>query len=389
MKNYRKMKIFLSLATCFALILQACAQGNNTTNSNSDEAIVNQEPIKPKQNYTIQDFLNKNEALSIDVDAFFKTLDDTAIVAQLIMPAVGKYGQTVSSIESNIKKRQIGGVLMLNGTEAEFTKWISGFNKINELENSPKFLYSADAEPSLFNMKIKGTPLVKKATEITSLEDVTACADTIAKILNRIGINYNFAPVVDVSKNATVGYRGFGKDPLNNVPWSNEFIARMQKAGIIGTAKHFPGHGLVSGDTHESLQSINGELKEIPTYPGIIEKGVLSIMIGHLAVVNNPKYETKGLPATCSKVIITDLLRNELSFKGLIVTDAMNMGGVAAVKNNATLAIEAGCDILLMPLDAAKAHAEILAKYRKDPAFKSRVDESAKRVLRMKLCVID
>jgi beta-N-acetylhexosaminidase len=102
--------------------------------------------------------------------------------------------------------------------------------------------------------------------------------------------------------------------------------------------------------------------------------------------VNNPKYNTDGLPATCSKVIVTDLLRKELGFKGLVVTDAMNMGGVTAVKGNSVKVIEAGVDILLMPLDCMKSHAEILAKYRSDAAFKAIVDAAAKRVLRMKLC---
>jgi beta-N-acetylhexosaminidase len=81
------------------------------------------------------------------------------------------------------------------------------------------------------------------------------------------------------------------------------------------------------------------------------------------------------------------LLRNELDFKGLVVTDAMNMGGVTAIKGNSVKAIEAGVDILLMPIDAAKAHSEILARYRSDAAFKAQVDAAAKRVLRMKLCV--
>jgi beta-N-acetylhexosaminidase len=303
------------------------------------------------------------------------------------MPAVGRLGNTPESITALINRRVIGGVLMLNGSKEQFTGWIKDFNKLNVTNGNPGFLYSADAEPSLFNRKISGSSTVKKANEITSLEEVNTCADTIAATLKAIGINYNFAPVVDLAKNGTVGYRGFAKVEANNVPWSNAFIQRMQSQGIIATAKHFPGHGLVSGDTHKALQAIDGELKEVPTYPKLIQDGVLSIMIGHLAVVNNPKYNTDGLPATCSKKIVTDLLRTELGFKGLVVTDAMNMGGVTAVKGNSALSIAAGVDILLMPLDCLKAHGEILAKYKSDAAFKAQVEAAAKRVLRMKLCV--
>lgn len=380
-----KMKQIMAFFACTTLILQACGQDGSTKSKEVEPKKV--EAPKPSKEYKLSDYLSENEQLDKDVEALFASLDDTAIVAQLIMPAAGINGFDPLVVKKYIQNRQIGGVLLLKGSQTQFTSWIKDFKKLNAENGDPKFLFSSDAEPTLFNMKIKGTPVVKRANEITSLNEVVQCADTIAAYLTKMGINYNFAPVVDLSQNATVGYRGFGKNPTNNIPWSIAFIEEMQKNGIIATAKHFPGHGLVSGDTHKSLQTIDGELKEVPTYPGLIKDSVLSIMIGHLAVMNNPKYNTNGLPATCSKVIVTDLLRNELGFKGLVVTDAMNMGGVTAVPNSATKAIEAGVDIILMPLDAAKTHTELLAKYRKDPEFKKIVDAAAKRVLRMKLCV--
>lgn len=368
-----------------ALLLQACGQQSSPTENKTERKV----PQLPKidRSYALGDFLTENEQLSKDVDSIFAALDDTAIVAQLIMPAVGEYGQPLATIKNHIGKRQIGGVLMLNGTKDGFTQWINDFNTMNAALGNPGFLYSADAEPSLVNRKIKGSHPVKKANEMKSVEEVSAYADTISFDLKAIGINYNFSPVVDMSPNKTVGFRSFGAVPANIIPWSNAFIQATQKNGIIATAKHFPGHGLVSGDTHKSLQTINGELKEIGNYPKLIEDGVLSIMVGHLAVMNNPKYNTNGLPATISKVIVTDLLRTEMGFKGLIVTDAMNMKGVSDVPGSDVKAIEAGCDILLMPLDAAKAHSAILKKYRSDAAFKAKVDAAAKRVLRMKLCV--
>lgn len=381
------MKQLITLAACTALLLQACGQGAPAAKT----------PVKAERHlphlptieasYQLSDYLTENEQLARDVDSVFGSLDDTAIVAQLIMPAVGRLGQTPATIRKHISNRQIGGVLMLNGTKAEFTTWIKDFEAMNATLGNPGFLYSADAEPSLVNRKITGSHPVKKANEMKTVEEVSACADTIAFDLKAIGINYNFAPVVDMSPNKTVGFRSFGAVPANIIPWSNAFIMATQKQGIIATAKHFPGHGLVSGDTHKALQVIDGELKEIGNYPKLIQDGVLSIMIGHLAVKNNPKYNTNGMPATTSKVIVTDLLRTEMGFKGLVVTDAMNMGGVTAIPNNSVKAVEAGCDILLMPLDAAKAHSEILKKYRTDPAFKAIVDAAAKRVIRMKLCV--
>jgi beta-N-acetylhexosaminidase len=370
---------FLLFSTLFGLF--ACSQQADTK--------LTPEVPKPETEikFKLTDFLSTNSDLDNAVNDVFKQLDDTAIIAQLIMPAVGKYGQTQATIEDHINHRIIGGVLMLNGTKSEFTSMISSFDKTNKSLGNLPFLYSADAEPSLVNRKITGSTPVKKAAEISSLDEVIKVAQQISTDLNDIGINYNFAPVVDVAGNATVGYRGFGSKPEQLIPWSNTFIQETQNKNIIATAKHFPGHGLVSGDTHSSLQTIDGELKEISTYPELIKQGVLSIMVAHIAVINNKKYQTNGLPSTCSKSIVTDLLKNELKFNGLIVTDAMNMGGVVNVPQSASKAIEAGCHIVLMPVDAAKTHQELLARYKKDKEFKAQVIQAAKHVIRMKICL--
>lgn len=345
------------------------------------------EPQEKADTLTIEDYFSNSKVIDERVDKLFSKLSDEEKVAQLIMPAMGRLGQTEETIMKLVAAKKIGGVLMLNGTKEQFIKWIADINAKNAELGVLPFLYSADAEPSLVNRKITGSTVVKKAAELTTEEEVRTVAQTISKDLNEIGINYNFAPVSDMASNSTVGYRGFGKDPKNIVPFSWAFIEESSKANIISTAKHFPGHGLVSGDTHKALQVIDGELKELTTFKELAAKNVPSIMIGHLAVKNNPKYNTNGLPATVSPVIVTDLLRKELNYKGLVVTDAMNMGGVTQVPNVNTAVIEAGCDILLMPLDAEKAHTEILKKYQADTAFKAKADEAAKRVIRMKLCL--
>lgn len=344
-------------------------------------------PVEKKDTLTIEDYFSDSKTIDERVDKLFSNLSDEEKVAQLIMPAMGRLGQTEETIMKLVAAKKIGGVLMLNGTKEQFTKWIADINAKNTELGVLPFLYSADAEPSLVNRKITGSTIVKKAAELTTEEEVRTVAQTISKDLNEIGINYNFSPVSDMSSNSTVGYRGFGKDPKNIVPFSWAFIEESSKANIVSTAKHFPGHGLVSGDTHKALQVIDGELKELSIFKELATKNVPSIMVGHLAVKNNPKYNTNGLPATVSPVIVTDLLRKELNYKGLVVTDAMNMGGVTQVPEANAAVIEAGCDILLMPLDAEKAHTELLKKYQSDTAFKAKADESVKRVIRMKLCL--
>ncbi|HNR85071.1 MAG: glycoside hydrolase family 3 N-terminal domain-containing protein [Crocinitomicaceae bacterium] len=366
----------------------SCTQTQTTVNTNKVEKTVIEKPVvNVLENVTIDDYFSTNEQIDAEVKNVFSKLSDEEKVAQLIMPAMGRLGLTEEAIMALVNQKKIGGVLMLNGTKEQFTQWITKINEKNKELGAMPFLFSADAEPSLVNRKIAGSTIVKKAAELLTEEDVRLVAQQISKDLNDIGINYNFAPVVDMSTNSTVGYRGFGKNPKNIVPFSNAFIEESEKANIITTAKHFPGHGLVSGDTHKSLQVIDGELKELDNFKALIKSNVPSIMIGHLAVKNNPKYNTNGLPATVSPEIVTNLLRNELGYKGLVVTDAMNMGGVTQVPNANAAVIAAGGDIVLMPLDASKAHAEILKKYQSDEAFKKIADEAVKRVLRMKICM--
>lgn len=371
------MRVLIPAVLFQIFIFHSCAQAQEKIESPEND------PIE----INLDAFLLNHPELDKKVDSVFKTLNQNEIISQLIMPAVGRLGQHEDTIKALIRDEQIGGILLLNGTKDQFTNWVKEFNDLNQSVGNLPFLYSADAEPSLVNRKIIGSKEVPKANTLTTAEQVTEVAETISNDLNDIGINYNFSPVVDMSTNKTVGYRGFGSDPLNIVPFSNAFIDQSQKQNIIATAKHFPGHGLVTGDTHKSLQTIDGELKELGIYPPLIENGVLSIMIAHIGVQNNPIYDTKGMPATTSKVIVTDLLRNEMKFNGLIVTDGMNMGGVAKVPNASSKAIEAGCDILLMPLNARKAHSEISKLYSSNSEFQQKVNTAAKRIIRMKICL--
>jgi len=363
------------------LAISSCGQDNETTTR-----VTTTEDSQALKSFSIDDFLKENQKLEMLTDSIFASLNNKQKISQLIMPAAGKYGKPHETINGLIKDSLIGGILMLNGTVEQFTSWIQAFNKLNQSRGNLPFLYSADAEPSLVNRKIMGSTPVKKANEIDSIQEVKLVTQKISSDLNKIGINYNFSPVVDMSPNSTVGYRSFGKNPENIIPWSNQFIQTTQQNNIIATAKHFPGHGLVSGDTHKSLQVINGPLKEIQNYPPLIKNGVLSIMVAHIAIENNEIFSTDGLPSTCSRKVVHDLLRDSLKFDGLIVTDAMNMGGVRNVPNNNTKAIAAGCDILLMPADARKAHGELMIAY-KDDNMKETIDTSVRRIIRMKICL--
>jgi beta-N-acetylhexosaminidase len=168
---------------------------------------------------------------------------------------------------------------------------------------------------------------------------------------------------------------------------SDVFIQTTQQMGLIATAKHFPGHGYVKGDSHVQLIYIDGQMQEVDTYKPLIQNGVLSVMVGHIAVVNNEEYNTEGLPASCSRKIVTDLLKTQLGFKGLVVTDAMNMGALNKIPQSTLKAVQAGCDMILMPPNETALVNAVLKEMATNEAFKSQVYTSVKKILRAKLCL--
>lgn len=343
--------------------------------------------IPQRGKYTLDDFYDYNPDLERKVDEVFATLNDTLKVGQLIVPAVGKHGKETSHVVALAEKGMIGGVLLLNGNVTSFSNFVHQFDSIAEVNGFLKPIYSADAEPTLIRYKIKETTPVPKTNEIKTAEEVTEVAKTISDDLNKIGITQNFAPVIDASPNQTVSNRSFGLNMDTVINFSNLFITETQNNQIVATAKHFPGHGFVKGDTHKQLVYIDGEMKEVRNYVPVIENGVLSIMVAHIAVKNNEEYDTDGLPSTCSRAIVTDLLKGELDFRGLVITDAMNMGGVVNVPNSGLKAIMAGCDQLLMPVEELKDVYDILNEMSVNEDFKQQVYTSVKKIIRLKICL--
>jgi beta-N-acetylhexosaminidase len=336
------------------------------------------------QHYSLEDFYVYDATLAQKTDSIFNTLNDTSIVGQMIIPAAGRLGKSDKHITFLLKNKYIGGVILLNGTKTGFIEKIKDFDKAN---NGLSLFYSADAEPSLIAYKIKGCAPVKKANLILSREEVRKYANIICKDLKQIGINYNYAPVVDMSPNVAISNRSFGDNSDTAQVWANIFIQETQKNGIIATAKHFPGHGYVIGDTHKKLVYIDGVMKEVNNYKPLIKNGVLSIMVAHIAIKNNEKYQTNDMPSTCSRKIVTSLLKDEMNFKGIVITDALNMGGVTAIPNCELKAALAGCDVLLMPVDEVKALFDVLEELNNNKQFKQQVYASVKKIIRLKICL--
>jgi beta-N-acetylhexosaminidase len=333
------------------------------------------------------DFYKYNPAAEHRVDEIFNSLNDQARVAQMIVTSAGELGKPNSVIIKLAKENKIGGIVFLKGSKENHKKLIDSLNSIRTIQRQLPLLYSIDAEPSLFNGRLKGSVPMMNTIDIKT----TKQADSIARIINEslleIGFHQNFAPVADVSpNNEAIKNRSFGSDQTKVIELSTQFIKTTQAQGIIATAKHFPGHGLVSGDTHKKSVYIDGPLQEVAVYPPLIEAGVLSIMMAHITIQNNPKYNTEGLPASCSRKIVTGLLKEELGFKGLVITDALNiMKAVTIIDNAPLLASKAGNDMLLMPIDETDTIDSILSEMSINQNYRQQVYQSVKKIIRLKV----
>lgn len=393
-------KIIYIIFTCIVLQFWGCGDKNPKTENNDN--IISKSQLDSQKNisginsdksensgkYTLSDFYTDNVNLDKKVNEIFNSLSEDEKIGQMIVPAVGKYGKPETEIIELIKKKRIGGLLLLKGSKDEFEKYVEKFNSESKNSNSLPLIFSADAEPSLINMKISG---VKRFEPTNTIKDERKCeivANEISDVLKSIGVNQNYAPVCDFPYNKEIiGDRSFGKDEVERVQLVTEFMKVTQNNNIIATAKHFPGHGNVKGDSHKEIVYIKGELKELNVFKEIIDAGVISVMVGHIAIEKNGKYDTDGLPSTLSRKIVTDLLKKELGFKGLVITDAMNMEAVSKFQSPSLKAIEAGCDMILMPSDEYKLILSVKEKMKNDPEFREQVFESVRKVIRVKVCL--
>ena len=212
-----------------------------------------------------------------------------------------------------------------------------------------------------------------------------------------LGINMNFAPTVDIyfnPNNMVIGPRAFSADPVQTAELSKAWFHGAEEAGIIATAKHFPGHGRTDKDSHGSLPIIKATLEEIEQsdlipYKALIEEGVPAVMAGHLAF---PNITGSNRPATISQELLKGVLRDKLGFRGIIITDDMIMAGASAYTPSTAYAclesIRSGADIVLVSKDAEtfdQAHKLVVDEMRKDPDFRHQVQESVLRILSVKL----
>ena len=327
------------------------------------------------------------------VDSIYNQMTFEDKVGQLFMVAAYSNKDSVhtNAIKKLVRQYKIGGVIFFQGgprRQARLT------NQYQSLAKVPLFV-GIDAEWGM-SMRLDSTfryPFNMTLGAIKDLKLVQQVGVAMAKESKRMGVHFNFAPVLDINtnpKNPIIGFRSFGENKVSVAEHAIALMNGTQSQGIFATGKHFPGHGNTATDSHHTLPVVNAsadyiEKVELYPYKRMFDEGLVSVMVAHL---NVPSLEPReGYPTSISQPVVTNLLKNEMGFDGLIFTDALNMKGASNFKKPGDIDLEAflaGNDILLFAENVPLAVDKIRAAFQDGLISESRLAESVKKILRYK-----
>lgn len=291
----------------------------------------------------------------------------------------------------------VGGIILFNNNIQDETQLARFIPQIRALKGSPLLCIDEEggrvariANNDNFDVEKFESMAAVGATGEPS--NAYYCGKTIGTYLHKYGFDIDFAPVADVNTNPgniVIGDRAFSDSPALAASMVTAYLQGLDDAGIVGCIKHFPGHGDVSADTHffyaQSMKSWSEMLScEMVTFKAGIAWGCRMIMTTHIAA---PAVTCSEVPATMSSVILQDKLRDELGYKGIIITDAMNMGAITSQYSSgeaAVRSIKAGVDIILCPRDFMTAFDAVVEAVQNGEISEERIDRSVQRVLSLK-----
>lgn len=324
------------------------------------------------------------------VNKTYRSLSQDEKLGQLFIVALytNKGEDYINQIRNIVMNDKIGGLILMQDDAAR------EINLVNEFQQKSRvpMMIGMDAEWGVFQ-RIATAYKFPWAMTLGAIQDKSLIYQVSAKIAedcHRMGINWDFAPVVDVNTNPNnpiIGNRSFGSQVDNVISSALSYSNGLQDNTILAAIKHFPGHGDTSTDSHLDLPVVSHTLERLNTvelapFKALMDKGIGGVMVAHLYV---PSLESgKGIPASVSKNIITGLLKDKLGYKGLIITDALNMGAVANKYKPGeldALAFKAGNDIMLFSQGVSEGKKLIQKAIENGEIPQSRVEESVKKIL--------
>lgn len=327
------------------------------------------------------------------VDSVLKSLSTEERISQLIWVAAFSTGDIDHEIwlADMIRQHKIGGVIFFQGEAGRQAEMINYFQKISGVP----LMVVTDGEWGL-GMRLSGIEKFPYQLTLGALNDdslIYKMGETVAGQFKRAGVNINLAPVADLNnnpKNPVINFRSFGEDPAKAASKSLMYMKGLQDNGVIPVAKHFPGHGDTETDSHLDLPVIRHTRErldsvELLPFRKLIDAGITAIMPGHISLPLIDSVENQ--PATISYNVLTELLRNELSFSGLVLSDAMNMQGITRYTNPGeaeALALKSGIDVLEYVTDPGKTIKTITEKISSKEIPVELINEKCRKVLAAK-----
>ena len=328
------------------------------------------------------------------VDSVFDRMSDDERIGQLFMVIADPTTQTnnINRLVNLVNNQKIGGILFQKG---EPESQVRVTNRLQREARVP-LLIALDGEWGL-SMRLENTTRFPKNMMVGAISDLNLIeqyGEEVGRQCREMGIHVNFAPVVDVNsnpRNPVIGIRSFGEDPEEVARKAVAYSRGLEKAGIIAVAKHFPGHGDTSNDSHNTLPTIDHDLarlNKVELYPfeRFIRSGFAGIMVAHL---NIPALGTKGRPSSLSREVVTDLLRDRMGFGGLCFTDGLAMKGAETGRNEsiAVLALKAGNDILVGPVNPEREIEAVRQAVRRNELNMNDLNRRCLRILCYKYIV--
>lgn len=384
--------LLLLMATLLCVfVITSCGQDDNTKNANSNAENTTEQQTEETDSATAKE--QRIEEIMADMSLEEK-------IGQMMMAdfRFDDNGNPVTSINdsivSDISKYHLGGVILFSENMSDYDTTKQLISDMQSNADMP-MLIGIDEEGGIVsrldNSTIPHDSVLPAADMNGDTQTAKSSGNSIGKTLKSLGINLDFAPVADVNtnpNNPVIGDRSYGSDPDTVSDMASAFATGLKEAGVNGVAKHFPGHGDTATDSHAgAVTSYHGmdRLEEIEFKPfqRLIDDGIPCVLVGHISL---PEVTGNNTPATLSKEIV-DILREDLNFDGVAITDAMNMGAIMDYYYNvdaAVMAVEAGMDILLMPPNLEHYQSALVEAVKSGRISESRIDESVERILSLK-----
>ena len=421
MNPNRNKNIIPIIVMTAALLLQGC--GNEPKRNGTEQAATiataeitenlqdSEIPERPDNSENLENSENTENSGNQENDWQIRKLVEMTLeqkVAQMFMPTLEQLteGGIVTEADDTVRQAfeqyPVGGIICFGENVIDPQQITELTTKLNEYSleavEMPLFLGTDEEGGRVTRFANNPNFSVEAITDMAEIgaagnkESAYHAGSVIGAYLRQYVFNVDFAPVVDVvtnPDNQVIGRRSFGSDAGLVSELSSEVVKGLQEQGVYACIKHFPGHGTTSADTHTGAVYTDRTLEELKEFELVpfaeqIKSGISFIMVSHISA---PKVTGNEEPASVSKTMITDVLRKELGYEGIVITDAMNMGAITGQYKSGEAAVKAfaaGADIVLMPENFKEAYQGVLDAVAEGTLTEQRIDESVWRILEIK-----